>query len=155
MGMKEGHSIKGRLRLILRDIESKRVIEERTARNAVMTGGSMLLANLFCGESTHPVSCVGVGLSSDNPEDRNLEGLVDPFNDLAIISNIDVIPDSAKHSAKVTFEATFGADKAVGKLEETGIFNGEGVLYNRVIFDPINKAENHELTLIWEITFSA
>ena len=49
--------------------------------------------------------------------------------------------------------AAFG--EANGALTEAGLFNAAaaGVMYNRVVFPPINKTADFKLTLIWEIIF--
>ena len=51
---------------------------------------------------------------------------------------------------------TVPAAAAVGTIREAALLarDGDSVrLYNRVIFAPIEKAADHELTLFWEIAF--
>ena len=31
--------------------------------------------------------------------------------------------------------------------------DGDAVLYNRVVFAPVDKGDDHELTLFWEVEF--
>ena len=41
-------------------------------------------------------------------------------------------------------------------MREAGLLSrgdGDPVLYNRVIFAPIEKGADHELTLFWEVAF--
>ncbi len=163
----ERQSIRGRVRLIMREVESGDIVEERTVANTIMTGGSELVAKRFCGEMIDPIAAVGVGENDTDPDDARLTDLKEPVKDTddvperAEIHHLGsaasyVTADEATQSATVKFGATFDAAKGNGELKEAGIFNSmtEGVLYNRVTFPVINKADTHELTLIWEITFS-
>jgi len=167
MGLGEKHRITGGLQLILRDIRDGRIVLQRRAHNSIMDTGSQLVAGLFCGEVTEFVKAAGVGLADTTPDDHTLTGLADPVKDseevpvralthMAMGAASYVTFDPATRSAIVKLAATFAADQANGRLVEAGLFNSEtgGTLYNRVIFEPINKSDTHELTLIWEITFS-
>ena len=168
MGMRERHPLRGRVRLILRDVRSGEVVQESVVSNVVMTKGSELVARRFCGEPADPIVAVGVGTDEADPQDGNLDDLKAPVEDgdsvperagIQPISGATsyVFTDPATGSATVKFEATFEAAKANGALVEAGVFNNlaGGVLYNRVTFPVINKTDTHELTLIWEITISA
>ena len=44
-------------------------------------------------------------------------------------------------------------NEANGALTEAGLFTEDNVMYNRVVFLPINKTSDFQLTLIWEIVF--
>ena len=121
--MRESQGIRGRVRLILRDAESGEALEERTAHNAVMTGGSALVARLFCGESTKHVTAVGVGESDLNPGDGNLDDLDAPITGRAGISNVAVSADESTHSATVTFSRVNGTRRVtvcVGGIPDGG-----------------------------------
>jgi hypothetical protein len=168
MGITDTHSIQGRVRLILREIESGRVVEERVVKNAIMTKGSELVARRFCGEPMDAIAAVGVGTDDAHPEDGNLDDLKAPVvnsegvPERAVIQPADegdtyVSSDPTTCSATARFAATFGASKGNGELVEAGVFNSltDGVLYNRVTFPGVNKTDTHELTLIWEVTFAA
>ena len=58
---------------------------------------------------------------------------------------------------RVTLKTVFDFNEANGTdpLREAGIFNAAtgGVMYNRVVFDPVSKTNAFKLTLIWDITF--
>jgi hypothetical protein len=168
MGIVDRHSIQGRVRLILREIESGRVVEERAVKNAIMTRGSELVARRFCGEPMDAIAAVGVGTDDSDPEDGNLDDLKGPVVNgegiperaaiqLPAEGDSCVSIDPATHSATARFMATFDTSKGNGALVEAGVFNSvtDGVLYNRVTFPAVNKTDAHELTLIWEVTFSA
>ena len=56
----------------------------------------------------------------------------------------------------VRVRGTIPAADAVGTLREAALMarSGDSVqLYNRVIFAPIEKGNDHELTLFWEVGF--
>lgn len=171
MGTKEKQSIQGQVRLVLKDIRTGQVVEERVVKNSIMAGGNLLVAKLFCGEQpSRPISHVGVGTDDSQNGDMALTNLVKPVeaqenhSDNAKRIPIGFIegetayvsPGDEPESAKVKFAATFDGDHGNGALKEAGIFNNEeeSVLYNRVTFEVINKADNHTLTLVWEVTFS-
>jgi hypothetical protein len=161
MSTQEKQSIQGRLQLVLKDSTTGRVLQNRVVKNNIMAGGSELVAKLFCGELSHPISHVGLGTSSEQADDITLTNLVAPLASLAPIQPVEGEPslvsmDAATGTATVKFAATFNEQQGNGALQEAGIFNSDtgGVLYNRVTFPVINKADNHTLTLEWEIIFS-
>ena len=49
----------------------------------------------------------------------------------------------------------FAEANGVDPLREAGVFTAltDGVMYNRVIFDPVTKTGAFQLTLLWDITF--
>jgi len=167
MGSSEQQTICGSVRLVLTDAESGKVVGERLVHNTIMTNGSVLVARRFCGEPVQPISAVGVGEDGSDETDATLEDLIAPVLDedenpeRAEIYRLGeatsyVSADESTHSATVRFGATFDASKGNGELVEAGVFNDleRGILYNRVVFPVINKTDTHELTLIWEVTFS-
>ncbi|HEX2898148.1 MAG TPA: hypothetical protein VHS96_00360, partial [Bacteroidia bacterium] len=56
---------------------------------------------------------------------------------------------------KVTISCDLDFSEGNGALTEAGLFNAAlgGVMYNRVVFPPVNKTTDFKLTIIWEITF--
>jgi hypothetical protein len=167
MGMTDRQTIRGQVRLILTDVASGAVVVERAVHNVIMTAGSALVARRFCGEAAQPIIAVGVGEDDSDPDDAGLTDLKAPITggdgnperaDIGYVGGTTsyVSIDDAAHSATVRFAATFDASKGNGALVEAGVFNDaqHGTLYNRVTFPVINKADTHELTLIWEVVFS-
>ena len=58
--------------------------------------------------------------------------------------------------ASVTAVFDFGeANDTTTPLREAGIFNAAtgGVMYNRVVFEPVTKTNSFKLTLLWDIVF--
>jgi hypothetical protein len=49
----------------------------------------------------------------------------------------------------------FGEANGTDPLREAGIFTAPsaGTIYNRIVFDPVTKANTFKLTLIWDIVF--
>ena len=49
--------------------------------------------------------------------------------------------------------ATLNENQCNGELQEEGLFTSDDVMYNQVVFAPINKSDQFKLTLVWEIIF--
>jgi len=57
---------------------------------------------------------------------------------------------------RVRVRGTVPAAAAVGTIREAALVSRSGdnaTLYNRVTFSPIQKTDDHELTLFWEVGF--
>lgn len=144
-------------------------VARRRAVNSVMRQGAALVADLFRGAG-NPITHMGVG-TSDAPES-------DAFDTATLTNEASggqpaltgateaAIPeeafgdpqiDEAKRVVHVRFRATLPESAAVGTVREAGLLSrpetGDPVLYNRVIFAPVQKAGDHELTLFWEVSF--
>jgi len=137
----------------------------REARNAVMRGGALLVAALFTGaEESGPISHLGVGTSDaaesdtyDTPALSNADPALEGGTEAPVPPTaFTVVPDPQRRLALVRVRATLPEASALGTIREAGLLSRTGdvtVLYNRVIFAPVTKADDHELTLFWEITF--
>jgi hypothetical protein len=151
----------GRIRLELRD-PTGRVVQVREAHNAVMQAGATLIAQLFSGSGS-AITHMGVG-TSDAPESDafatatlSSNGLIGD-TEAAIPTDAFVAPfvDEVHRVVRVKVRTTLPPTAAVGTVREAGLVShGEGdtVLYNRVTFPPIDKGDDHELTMFWEVTF--
>jgi hypothetical protein len=155
------------LQLELRDRDGT-VVARRRAHNAVMKSGADLIARLFAGQGT-PITHMAVGTSDTEPDNvartalRNeavggvpaLQGAVDvAIPAAAFEGHID--DDPARRVVRIRFHATLPESAAVGTVREAGLISrgDDGdVLYNRVIFAPFQKGDDHELTLFWEVSF--
>lgn len=136
---------------------SGRTIAVREADNAVLRSGADLIARLFSRQGTG-ITHMAVG-TSDAPEGEafgttSLEGAVEvPIPPDAF--QIDP-PDPVKRVVRVRVRATVPATDAVGTLREAALASRDGdtiTLYNRVTFAPLEKTNDHELTLFWEVGF--
>jgi hypothetical protein len=144
-----------------------RVVASRRATNSVMRGGAELVARLFAGTGA-PITHMGVG-TSDAPEseafDRtgltnNADAGTDPLKgDVETPIGGDafaISTDETRRLVLVKVRATLPPAAAVGTVREAGLLSrgaGDPVLYNRVTFAPVDKGDDHELTLFWEVTF--
>jgi len=149
-------NIVGRLTMQTRD-RTGRLLDQRTANNSIVLSGRDLVAKLFIHENIGTVSHVGVGTGAApvNPAGntalaselfRKPLQAIDPTTDLVVVNGTNV---------KITLSAELDFGEGNGALTEAGLFNGPtgGVLYNRVVFPPINKTTDFKLALIWEIVF--
>lgn len=146
----------GRLTLQVRDA-SGALVNEVGAQNSIVLTGRDLVAKQFAGQIVGPVSHVAVGTNA-TPTDPNATAAlgaelfrkaINPVNPALHITTTN---DNKK---KVTLSCDLDFNQGNGALTEAGLFNAlnGGVMYNRVVFPPVNKTTDFKLTLIWEITF--
>lgn len=141
----------GTLTLTLHD-SSGRVVERRRVHNLVTDSGRNLVAQLFAGHKLGAVQAflvVGTGDAPPSPADR------------ALADEVDAAAVTAQHvsvdGALVTLSERLIERDRLHALREAGIAVSVGgeprVLYNRVVFDVVNKAPNMQMTLTWSIDF--
>lgn len=153
------------------------LLEERRSHNAVLKSGGELVARLFAGQLAGGITHMGVG-TNDTPEgDRfSTTALANPEGAEALTGGTEVAitpdqisvqpPDETTRTVKVRVRATLPASAAVGTIREASLMSratppgappdappAAPVLYNRVVFPPLTKGSDHELSLFWEITF--
>ena len=167
----------GRLEIVLRR-PGCAPCQVRKARNTVMRTGAELVAGLFRGEVTTPISGVAVGLDPtpasppyavasltttapdgtpllQNPavalqaDATRVEVLTDEFKIRVVVRS--VIPDTHANSTNPDDAQILIGEAALGVLAETG--DSLTQIYNRVVFEPIPKTPDHELALYWEVDF--
>jgi hypothetical protein len=151
--------MRGRLILQKRNAANE-IIEELTAHNTIVLSGRDLVAKQFINEPIEPISHVAVGTGSTEVKATDTalasELFRKPINDIDPSVHLTTTSDNKK---KVMITADLDFSEANGALTEAGLFNAEdasdpnGVMYNRVVFPPINKTTDFKLTLIWEIVF--
>lgn len=133
-----------------------RVIACRRASNAVLVGGAALIGRLFAGGGTG-ITHMAVG-TSDVPEGDGFatNALENPVEAALAAEAFSVDPpDPVKRVVRVRVRGTIPA-APTGTFREAALLSRSGevaTLYNRVIFAPIEKAGDHELTLFWEVGF--
>jgi hypothetical protein len=134
------------------------LVATRQASNAVLRGGADLLARLFAGRGS-PITHMAVGTSDA------AEG--DTFGTTALSGAVEVPvppeafqidpPDPVKRVVRVRLRATVPAAQVLADpVREAALLSRSGdtaALYNRVVFAPITKGGDHELTLFWEVGF--
>lgn len=142
------------------------VVAERRAHNTVLTTGAQMIADMFRGTGG-PISHMGVGTSDSEPDNVAVTALTNDANgdDPALDGEtLGVIPTEAfttkviaeRRVVQVRVRGTLPHDAAVGRIREAGLVSVQPagtVLYNRVVFAPVDKRDDHELTLFWEVEF--
>lgn len=156
MAIQDTMDIKGSLTIQKRDLNNQ-LVEEIHANNTIVTSGRRLVAQLFSKDfkdTIKPVSQIAIGGNDKAVSDDDLQlaeeifrKKINPIKD----NDLVLLPDSKR--IKLTITADLQAGEGNGELKEAALFNEDKVMYNRVVFRPINKTPDFTLTLIWEITF--
>ncbi len=155
---------RGHVTLRLTD-RAGRIVDERRRRNRIVLSGRFMIAELFS-ETTSPpgpISHIGVGTDGTTPADDH-EALLAPRGARREITERDTERLTERTEdreevvrVRVSLTAIFDYDDANGTepLREAASFNGEedGVMYNRVVFEPVTKTDAFRLTLLWEVVF--
>lgn len=166
--MLEMNEMRGRLTLQLTDLGG-RVVYEQTENNRIVRSGRQLVAQLFGGvaQGTPPakVTHMGIGTNATAATDADTKLGTErlPRKAISEITYADVddpVPGGGatikrvKASLKAVFDFTEANDPGT-PLREAGIFTADtnGVMYNRVVFDPVTKTNAFQLTLLWDIVF--
>ena len=140
---------RGRLRLVTAGGE------ERAATNSVLQGGASLVAGLFAGQLTTPINRVNVGFGTDplEPEGSALRpGAADPATLTSPVAPSDCTLAADADLIRVSITATFTPVVALDAVTEAGLGAGD-VLYNQVLFDPVNLEAGQAVSFFWEIDF--
>jgi hypothetical protein len=156
LGEKQG--VSGVLTIEVRDA-SGALLAQRRVENLVTQGGKKLLADLLMGKVTAPPSAwgivVGTGTAKPQPENAALGALVDraaAAGEVAIVTTTEAV-------VRVTVKATLPtrpASAPTQALTEAGIVVACGAtetLFNRVVFDTVNRGATMVMNLAWEISF--
>ncbi|MBW8873924.1 MAG: hypothetical protein JF614_03095 [Acidobacteria bacterium] len=132
------------------------LVETIHVHNNIVLSGRDLIAKLFVKQPIDPVSHVAVG-TGDTPVGASDAALAKEVfrKPIAPVDPSRHITTTDANKRKVTITADLDFGEANGALTEAGLFNAAaaGVMYNRVVFPPINKTADFKLTLIWEIIF--
>lgn len=158
--MQETMDMQGRLRLLGED-RAGRIVVDRTHANRIVKSGRQLAAQLFAGVVGTPpskVSHMAVGTGAEAATDDQTALLAErDRNAVSAPVYTEVIDGTGIKRIKVSLQTVFDFGEANGAapLREAGIFTAEtgGTMYNRVVFDPVTKADTFKLTLIWDIVF--
>ena len=158
--------MKGYLHLTITDRKGQ-IILRRRGGNAVMRSGGELLARLFSGIGTG-ITHMGVGTNDEIDTDNfAIDSLANEAvgdipalqgdTEVAIAAeSFNIIPDETRRVITVSLRATLSSAAAVGTIREAGLLSVSGeerFLYNRIVFDPVVKSDDHELTMFWEVSF--
>ncbi len=165
--MRETMDMRGQLIVQLSD-RAGQIVHRQRYKNHIVTAGRMLVAQLFTGvfdgPAPVPVTHMAVGSARDvETPDPPADGDGDLVAQRGERKPISVggyaTPDEGGVTrVRVSLESVFDFDDANDPdtpLREAGIFNAaeDGVMYNRVVFEPVTKTEAFKLTLLWDVTF--
>ena len=167
--MDENLDMRGRVTLQLTDRRG-RVVHRQQRANRIVRSGRRLVAELFGGvaSGTPPVRVTHIAVGSDGtpPADGQTALLAQrggrkPFTEVTYTDFDEPVPGGGgavvrRVRASVTAVFDFGeANDTTTPLREAGIFNAAtgGVMYNRVVFEPVTKTNSFKLTLLWDIVF--
>jgi len=163
--MQEEMGMRGALTLRLTD-RGGLLLAERRYQNRIVLSGRQLVAQLFGGapdgRALGRITHIAVGTGGDRAADRQEKLVAErgprrPVDPPAYSELTEGTGESALLRVKVSLVATFDYGEANGSqpLQEAGLFNApsEGVMYNRVTFEPVTKTDAFKLTLIWEVIF--
>jgi hypothetical protein len=149
--------MKGRLTIRMHDRQGAMVREMAADNDIVMTGRD-LVAKLFSKVTIDPISHIAVGKGTtavDPSKDQKLESELFRKPITPIDPAKDITPVDKQVRVVVSTELDFAEGN--GALTEAAMFNGanaaSSIMYNRVVFPPVNKTSDFKLTLVWEILF--
>ena len=163
--LRENNEMRGALTMQVTDRQGLLVCEMRQ-KNRIVTSGRSLVAQLFAGVAggvpPSPVTHMGVGTNAAAPSDGDgaLKAERAPRRAISSVDYSEISegagPDEVKRvRARLTAVFGFGDANGAEPLREAGIFTAEngGVMYNRVVFEPVTKTDAFKLTLLWDIVF--
>ncbi len=158
MSLHETLDIAGRLTLRLHAADG-RVACERVAHNEITRRGRELVARLFNAELSNTVIprvsriCVGGGGAAFKAEQNALAAPVG-CTPIDRIEEVAFTEPGGRPRTLLRITGELGEKDCNAELREAGLFTADDeVMYNRVVFKPINKSPEFRLTLVWEITF--
>ncbi len=153
-------NMQGRLHLLATGRDG-RVLLDRWHANRIVRSGRELVAQHFAGVPGTPpaiVSHMAVGTGGDAANDDQTALVAERArNAIAEPVYSEIVDTTGVKRIRVSLQAVFDFGEANGAapLREAGILTAAagGTLYNRVVFDPVTKANTFKLTLIWDVVF--
>jgi len=158
MKTSEALDMQGCLTLQLCDAAG-RMIHRQSAPNHIVLSGRDLVARMFVLGDLKPIShlAVGKGIQAVTASDTKLATEIArvPIKPLQLDRDLLEISteDGKDKRKKVVIHAELGYAQGNETLTEAALFNQNGIMYNRIVFAPVQKTQDFVLTLIWEITF--
>jgi hypothetical protein len=163
--MRESNDMRGALTVQITDRQGA-LVSTAQYKNRIVTSGRSLVAQLFGGtEGGVPpgrVTHMAVGTDATAPGDADaaLKAERAPRRAISSVDYSEITEGSGggevkRVRARLTAVFDFGDANGAAPLREAGIFTAEsdGVMYNRVVFEPVTKTDAFKLTLLWDIVF--
>lgn len=138
--------VKGRVRVVVRDAETGRIIEERSVENLVVNIGKNHIADLIIGASTDSFTHCAVGSGTTQPTATDLA---------SPIGERKQYTDRFRTNNIATFSFFFSSGDNNGVWSECGLFTAasRGAMLSRALFTPsIVKDSTKTVTVEWDIT---
>lgn len=141
------HVLAGRLKV--RVVDRRGHTHTCTVReNTIVDTGRNLVGQLLLGKSAAPVTHLAVGTNKNpsTPDDKKIE-------EIDGIARVEIEAEAL--SQEIGFRIRGQVKSTVEQaVSEAGLFNTDGVLYNRVVFpSPLPVGPNLDLIFEWDITF--
>lgn len=158
--MQDTQDMRGKVRLLAQTADG-RIVFDRWHANRIVRSGREMVAQRFAGVPGTPPAivshmAVGTGFTPTSDDDVKLN---QERTRVAVLQPVvyTAVEEAGTKRIKVSLQAVFDFADANGPepLREAGIFTADkdGTLYNRVVFDPVTKADTFKLTLMWDILF--
>lgn len=141
--LNENISIKGDLKITLRDVVTGE-LRERIEKNLVVSVGKSYIASRMASNTSQVMSTMAVGTDSTAPS------AIDTSLGAQLVSVSLAVAGGTPSSNTVLYTATFPPGVGTGALVEAGIFGS--VMLSRTTFAVINKGANDEMIIDWTIT---
>jgi len=163
--MRESNDMRGSLTVQMTDQQGT-LVYSMQHKNRIVTSGRTLVAQLFAGIGggvpPGQVTHMGVGTDATPPNDSDAELKAEraPRRTISSVDYSEISEGSGSSEvkrvrARLTAVFDFGDANGTEPLREAGIFTAEsaGVMYNRVVFEPVTKTDAFKLTLLWDVVF--
>jgi hypothetical protein len=163
--MRESNDMRGALTVQLTDRQGT-LIHAAHYQNRIVTSGRTLVAQLFGGIAggvpPSAVTHMAVGTDATAPSDADaaLKAERAPRRPISAVDYSEIIEGTGgsevkRVRARLTAVFDFGDANGAEPLREAGVFTADsgGVMYNRVVFEPVSKTDAFKLTLLWDIVF--
>lgn len=163
--MRESNDMRGSLTVQITNRQGTLVYAAQH-KNRIVTSGRSLVAQLFGGiaggvppgQVTH--MAVGTDATTPGDADAALKAERAPRRAISSVDYSEITEGSGGNEvkrvrARLTAIFDFGDANGAEPLREAGIFTAEsgGILYNRVVFEPVTKTDAFKLTLLWDVVF--
>jgi len=153
---KDSIHAKGELEVTLFD-ENMNVKQHFTTHNVVTSFGRNILASTFLGDGAFArptMMKIGTGTTGASYTDNALGSVL-------ATATLDANPDNAslfgvRSANSITYSATFNPGNGTGAVTEAGLFSAtnNGTIFNRTVFNVVNKAAGDTLTITWTVTIN-
>lgn len=141
--LNENISIKGDLKITLRDVVTGE-LRERIEKNLVVSVGKSYIASRMASNTSPVMSTMAVGTVSTAPSASNTS------LGAQLVSVSLAVAGGTPSGNTVLYTATFPPGVGTGALVEAGIFGS--VMLSRTTFTVINKGANDEMIINWTLT---